>query len=243
MKRNVSGVARFVVCGVLAVALFFPAKIRASEILYQFNTPFPSDSSPAGPSPWILASFSNAAPGTVFLTISNTAISKSEFASELYFNLNTNLNPHNLVFTLVSSNGGFSAPTINHNSANAYKADGDGKYDIRFNFGTANAKTFTFGEFVTYQITGIASLTALDFGYLSAPAGGSGPFFAAGHIQGVPSHCGSSTWIEPCNGPIIVVPIVPVPEPAPAILLTLASGLWFTVRFIRRRVRRLSPRG
>jgi hypothetical protein len=240
MKKKLFAVSKFALTVGVASALSFSARTSASEILYQFNTPFPSDPSPAGSAPWIDATFSNATPGTVFLTITNAGFVGSEFASELYFNLNTNLDPNNLVFTLVSSNGIFATPSIDHQNADSYKADGDGKYDMRFNFGTASGTTFTTGDSITYQITGISSLTALDFGYLSAPAGGSGPFYAAGHVQGIPPDGGVSTWIEPGGGPIL---IVPVPEPVPAVLLGLASGLWFTVRVIRRRVRGLSLRG
>lgn len=238
MKKKLFAVSKFALAVGVASAMFFSGKIRASEILYQFNTPFPSDPSPVGAAPWIDAFFSNATPGTVFLTITNAGFVGSELASELYFNLNPNLDPNSLIFTLVSSNGSFAIPSIDHQNADSYKADGDGKYDMRLNFGTANGTTFTTGDSISYQITGISSLTAFDFGYLSAPAGGSGPFYAAGHIQGIPPNGSVSTWIEPGGGPI---PIVPVPEPAPVALLGLASGLWFAVRIIRRRVRTFSP--
>ena len=78
---------------------------------------------------------------------------------------------------------------------------------------------FSANDSITYKITGIAGLTAADFDYLSQPAGGSGPFYAAAHIQGLAN--GDSTWIEPGQGPINVVP-----EPSPLSLFAMSIGLW-----------------
>jgi hypothetical protein len=207
----------------LTIPVFVPTLSVASGILYQFNTPFPTDPSPSGSTPWLTANIENSANG-VLLTISGAGLTGNEFASEVYFNLEPSFNPGSLTFSETASAGSFSAPTIDHASQDTYKADGDGKYDMRFNFGTASGTTFTVGDSVTYLISGISGLVANNFAFLSAPAGGSGPFYAAAHIQSLAD--GSSTWIEPGGGPIPT----PVPEPAPFAILAVSAVLWGAFR-------------
>jgi hypothetical protein len=148
--------------------------------------------------------FTTIAPGTVDLTISSL-LQGSEFMSEISFNLDPTLNPTSLAFALQSSSGGFLVPGSNDilTGVNAFQADGDGKYDILFDFapppgGTSNV--FDNSESVTFRITGIATLTEDSFNFLSAPAGGHGPFLAAAHIQGVGPSASGSGWIAPNGG-------------------------------------------
>jgi hypothetical protein len=223
MKSNsiiTGGFASFVT---LTILVFHPILSSASGLVYQFNTPFPTDPSPSGPTPWLTADFENINNG-VSLTLSAAGLTGSEFASEVYFNLAANLNPASLTFVKTASTGAFSIPTIDQASQNNYKADGDGKYDFRFNFGTANGTTFTGGDSITYLIGGISGLDASNFGFLSAPAGGSGPFYAAAHIQSLAN--GDSTWIEPGGGPITT----PVPEPAPLALFFFSFFLFIVIK-------------
>ena len=209
---------------VLAAMLLLSAKANASSLLYQFDTPFPSDPSPAGSGPWIDASFQDVS-GGVLLTITNVSLISGEFIQGngsganggFFFNLNPNDNPNNLVFTSVYANGNFGTSILT--GENAYKADGDGKYDIVFDFSTHN---FSVGSSISYLISGIPGLNADSFAYLSAPAGGSGPFYAAVHVMGLPPNASNSTWVEPGGGP----QVVPVPEPAPAVLAAVSFGLW-----------------
>src|SRR5579863_756627 len=143
------------------VALVCPIAANAS-IIYQFNTPFPTDPTPSGNGPWIDASFTDVTPGTVLLTITNVNITTSEFlkgngngaSGGLYFNLNPNDNPTALNFALVSSNGNF-GPIIS-TGENQFKADGDGYYDIQFDF----SGNFSTDASLTYRITGISGLTS-----------------------------------------------------------------------------------
>ena len=225
----------------MLAAWFTSLTANGTGILYQFDTPFPSDPNPAGPVPWIQAAFTDITPGTVLMTISNVNLTSGEFVKGngnganggLFFNLNPNDNPANLTFSLISSNGNFG--TTISKGVNAFKADGDGKYDIQFDFSGNN---FSTGSSIAYRITGISGLTAADFAFLSAPAGGSGPFYAAAHVQGLPASCGGdSTWIEPGRGPLS---IIPVPEPVPGAFLALLLGLW-GVWFMRVRSLRLRP--
>ncbi|MDD5140980.1 MAG: hypothetical protein PHY43_12050 [Verrucomicrobiales bacterium] len=228
MRRSSPMARKFVSFVGLTTLVLLPIASNASGILYQFDTPFPSDPSPSGSTPWITANFDDAS-GGVLLTIAAVGLTGSEFASQIYFNLAPSLDPASLTFNATASSGTFSVPTIDHASQNSYKADGDGKYDFRFNFGTANGTTFGAGDSITYLISGISGLTASNFSFLSAPAGGSGPFYGAAHIQALAD--GSSTWIEPGIGPIIT----PVPEPAPIALLAVSTILWGIFRLRMRK--------
>jgi len=207
------------------IALLSPAKSSAaSGITYQFDNEFSSGTPPAGPAPWITASIQTTTPGTVLLTIANNGLLGSEFVSGFYLNLNTNFSPLNLSISYVSSSGSFLIPSVGSGTiergTDSFKADGDGKYDVLFDFSTVNGSTFGAGESVTYQISGISGLTADDFVYLSAPNGGHGPFYAAAHVQGIGNDGALSGWVEPSLG---AQPIL-VPEPSSAALLALSLG-------------------
>jgi hypothetical protein len=206
------------------IALFAAAPIsHALDYDYRFNTTF-SGTGPAGSAPWIEATFHDVASGTVSLVISNNGLSGSEFISGLYFNLNSNYNATSLSFQLMSGSIGSCATNI-WTGRDQFKADGDGKYDILFDFDTASGHRFGAGDYLVYQISGISSLNVLDFEYLSAPAGGSGPFLAAAHVQSIGSD-GSSGWVRPTE----FSRIFPVPEPSSAALLGLASIVFLGVR-------------
>jgi hypothetical protein len=231
--------SRGVITGTLLIsaAWFSSVTAKGTGILYQFDTPFPMDPSPAAATPWITADFENDS-GGVKLTISASGLSGTEFASEMYFNLDSSLSldQSSLIFSETASSGSFSAPTISQAAGdNNYKADGDGKYDFRFNFGTSSGTTFGAGDSITYFISGISGLVAADFAFESAPAGGSGPFYAAAHIQALTG--GLSTWIEPGGGP---GSITSVPEPASAAFWGMVAGLW-TLWYLRNRSLRLQP--
>ena len=225
MKKVLSRFGRAAAGAALLVSLLAPSK-AAADFYYHLNNTF-SGSSPSGPAPWVDAFFHDVSPGTVDLTISAVGLTGTEFLSEFYINLNPIDFATNLVFTKLSTSGTFSLPSISEGT-DSFKADGDGKYDVLFNFGTANGTTLDGGESITYQITGIAGLTALDFNYLSLPAGGHGPFLAAGHVQGIMCSTDTSGWISPTG-------LTPVPEPSTSVLLSAALGLiggarWFFAR-------------
>jgi len=209
----------------LGLAVFAgPGRATASGILFQFDTAFPTDPNPGGSAPWVDAIFQDVSPGTVLLTITNVQMVAGEFIAGngsganggLFFNLNTNLGAGNLIFDFDTSSGSFSTPAIS-TGTNSFQADGDGQCDILFDFATSSGR-FVGGDSITYRITGISTLTAADFACLSAPGGGSGPFYAAAHVQGLSG--GNSTWIEPSQATL-----VPVPEPTTTVscLLGLAA--------------------
>ena len=218
-----------------SVWFFCSANLGATGVLYQFNNVFSSSgaSSPGGPAPWLNATLQDTN-GGVLLTVNNLGLSSGEFISELDFNVNPNFTAsaiQGLQFSLVASNGNFGATSI-ITGEDIKKADGDGYYDINFNFSTSANGRFGTGDQLTYLITGISGLSASDFSYLSSPGGGVGPYYAAAHIQGIGN--GASVWVNPNNGPQITT----VPEPASIALAAVSLGLWVAWRL---RVRSLRP--
>jgi hypothetical protein len=169
----------------------------------------------------VSADIQDVTPGTVDLTINTSGLQGTEFVSDFFLNFNPNLDPKNLTFTLLSSTGSFTDPTISL-GANQFKADGDGFYDIDLGFATSHGSTFTVGDSITYQITD-SGIDADSFDYTSVMGGGAGTYLAAAHVQSIGSDGSSSAWIAP------------VPEPATGALLALAAGLWFGGRRLIKR--------
>jgi len=107
------------------------------------------------------------------------------------------LAPGVLTFAL-TANTGFSQPAAVTTGEDAFKADGDGLYDIMFNY-TSSTKAFTTGQLQTYDIsTSVGMVAADDFNFLSTPSGGQGTFLAAIHVQNTPSGGSGSAWVGAC---------------------------------------------
>lgn len=234
----------FINCRVIASLLllamvFYFEKANGSGIIYNFDTVFGASSvAPSGSAPWVQATFQDVT-GGVLLTVNNVNLTSSEFVNMMYFNLNTNMDPTMLSFALQSTNGAFTIPTpttfvqgAQVGGQNGNKADGDGYFDVLLNFAQSgtDSERFNAGESVSYLISGITGLTAMDFGYLSQ-GGGSSDYYAAAHIQGT-GNGQKSAWVAPSE-----IVTVPVPEPAPAALLAASMGFWALLRLRSQRAK------
>ena len=184
---------------------------HAAILTFDHNFEFSGGSQPSGAAPWLRATFDDGGgSGSVTLTFTGLNLVNQEFVRFTYFNLDPAINPASLSFSTPTKVGAFSDPTI-ATGTNAFQADGDGLYDIRIEFDNSPpANQFGPGEAVTYTITA-PGLTANSFNFLSAPAGGSGPFPTAAHVQGIGSSGQFSGWTTQ------------VPEPASLGLTALGA--------------------
>jgi hypothetical protein len=229
----------FFTLAVCASISLVAAPASAGLLTFNYDNEFSGGTAPEGPDPWLTAVFNDDPDGNgtvdtaVQLTLSGSGLTDAEFVSEWYFNLNPAYDPTLLTFSDVdvSDVGSVSVQT----GLDAFKADGDGKYDFLFTISTAPpGDRFIAGDTLVFDIGGIGGLTALDFNYLSAPDGGHGPFLSAAHVQGIGPSNGLSGWINPTTGDI--PDITEVPEPAS--LLLLASGIAAGGRHLRKRNRK-----
>jgi len=188
----------------------------AATVVFPLVFEFSGAQEPQGVKPWGTATFEDME-GMVLLTMANTNLVNDEFVAGWYFNLDPALDPTELVFLQTSKTGSLTDPSIS-TSVDAFQADGDGKYDILFEFDTSSPggtseNRFGAGESLTYKISGILGLTADSFDYLSAPAGGSGPFPTAAHVQGIGEGAEGSGWVttpEPSSAFLAIFGLVGV---------------------------------
>ena len=163
------------------------------------------------------------------LTLTATNLTGTEFVSDWAFNLDPSLDPTALSFAVGSKTGTFDDPTFG-TGVDAFQEDGGGKYDIEFSFATSGSgggiHRFGVGESGTYTITGISTLTANSFDFLSATGGGNGVHPTAAHVQGIGAEGSLSGWVS-------------APEPS-AILLGLlgAAGLFVHIKRRGHNIRR-----
>jgi hypothetical protein len=206
--------------GIMAVATAL-AVPQASALTFQLNTEFSGGRAPAGPPPWLTATFTDTAFDTVHVTLSASGLTGSENVSEWDFNV-TDSFVGTLNFTNETKGGTFDSPTILQ-GLDAFQADGDGKYDLSFVFTTGGVASSVFGpgETLEYDSTNAGlGLTASDFNLLSADAGGHGPFFTAAHVQNTTgAGTGDSGWIAA------------IPEPSATLLIPVGGLLGFLLRF------------
>ena len=187
------------------------------------DTPVP----PAAASPWLTVVTTDLGANQVKVDLEAVGLTGSEYASEWYLNLDPALDPTKLSF--ISSDpapANFLLPTIAL-GINAYKADGDGFYDIRLNFDSSggNNHRFTASDKLTYTVTynGAGVFAGSSLAFLSAPDGGVGPFYAAAHVQSTGGDGLGSVYIAA------------VPEPSTAVYGAIAALTLFAGGRKRRR--------
>lgn len=208
-----------IVCAA-AAALWLAGGAHAAMLTFGLDIEFSGGTAPGGPTPWVQATFDDSfgGPNTVRLTMSATNLqggTSGENIALFQFNFDPALDPTQLVFSAVGTPG--STPNAINTGVNAFQADGDGMFDIQFDFppppGNGNAR-FTGGETVVYDLTYVSPIDVSSFNHMSEMGGGNGSYLAAAHIQRTPNGGNQSGWIGA------------VPEPGTAALLGLGlAGL------------------
>lgn len=175
-----------------------PASTQAAVISFDLSIEFSGGTAPTGTPPWIRATFDDGGgAGSVDMFLEDVNLTGTEFVNVWMFNLDPSLDPTALVFSAPTTTGSFTIPTIS-TGVNAFMANGDGFFDIKLLFdGTDGAPNrFGSGDAVLYTITGIPSLTASSFNFLSFQDGGQGEFMTAAQVGGIGPN-DESGWISP----------------------------------------------
>jgi hypothetical protein len=176
---------------------------------------------PAGERPWLTAIFTDGgSPGSVELTLDAGNLCDGEYVGVWMFNVDPaladDLASMQMDLAAEGCEGTFDVPDV-YISADAYRADGDGYFDIKIEFSNQDggmAHRFSCGDKATYAISGIDSLTADSFDFISEPNGGAGEHRCVSHVMGIGE---DSAWVT---------------TPEPAVLCILAGGF---VALLRRR--------
>ena len=205
----------------LAAVATVPA--QAATVTFEYTQSF-GTTAPVGPSPYATAVFDDGGiPGSVTLTMTAAGTIGAADITGMYFNLldDSAAILNGLVFTPVSGPVATNGVSV---GTNDFRADGDGFYDILFDFpppgGPAN---FHAGDISIYTITG-ADLLAADFNVYGSPgpgAGNPGPFLSVARFQSTGSDGNGSDWV----GAV----------PVPAAVWLFGSGLLGLVDVARKR--------
>ncbi len=187
------------------------APAYGATLTFGLDTEFSGGTAPGGTAPWVVATFDDSFGGanTVRLTMTTPQLAGSENVEGWYFNFDPLLDPTDLTFTAIDNTA--SVPNNILTGVDQFKADGDGLYDILFDFppppGSMGAR-FTAGETVIYDITYTSAIDVSSFDFFSTPDGGNGVFLSAAHV--LQTEDGSeSGWIgvvpEPSTGLLVAV--------------------------------------
>ena len=187
---------------------------------------------PGGSAPWITITIDDGGgSGSVTLDIAATNLTGDENIKDLYLNLDTAFDPTNLNFSAPTVLAGtFNSAVMSvSTSANAYKADGDGFFDVKISFPDTDGLNtrFTGGDAVRYTVT-MPSLVAASFNFTSVMGGGQGTWTSAAHVGNTTgAGSGGSGWVADNGGGTVN----PVPEPSSMALaffglVALAAWRW-----------------
>jgi hypothetical protein len=227
-RRTLVKVDQTIRLGAVAILalLLLPSAARATTLTYGANFEFSNAQAPGGSTPWFTVVFDDHnSVGSVDFLLSAGNLVASENISELDLNLiPSQYADIPLTFSSELKAGSFDSAVISQ-AVDAFKADGDGFYDIQLLFTTGGtaAKVFNNGDVLHYTISG-PGLTATSFQSLSNPGGGAGPYYIAGHVQNTTgAGHGGSGWVTDSTGGTIGGPNIP--EPTTIVMSLIAAAL------------------
>lgn len=138
---------KWIGAAVMAVASI---PVHAATLTFNYDQVFSSGAvAPVGPSPYLTAILDDGdTPGSVTLTMTVATTVGVAAVDDMYFNFDSSLDLNQLLFAYDQSSSGPAAAGQGNNGifvgSNSYQADGDGLFDIRFNFppppGNASAR-------------------------------------------------------------------------------------------------------
>ena len=198
--------------------------LQAATVTFNYDQSFGAVS-PDGPAPWATSVITDTGVDTVQLTMSVALGVNLADVTAMYFNLDPSLDPTALSFNRDSGSGPSAGNTTISTGVDAFKPDGDGLYDILFDFPPppgADAAKFNAGEDLVYTIVG-TGLTANSFNIWSEPGPGNtaGPYLSVARFQQTGADQEGSDWV----GAV----------PVPAAVWLFGSGLLGLVGIARRR--------
>lgn len=194
------------------VLLLTTSLANASTLTIGLDIEFSGATAPSGPTPWLVAEFDDSFgdANTVRLTLTAPNLSGQESVVLWYFNFDPSLDPTFLTFTVVDNSA--SVPNAILTGRDAFMADGDGRFDILFDFPPPPGgflPRFTAGETVVYHIHYISPIDVGSFNFPNAEGSG---FESAAHVQAI-GDGSQSGWVgnstapahvpEPGSGPLI----------------------------------------
>jgi hypothetical protein len=205
----------------LAGAVAMPA--QAATVTFNYDQSFGAVS-PDGQAPWATSVFDDGgSAGSVTLTMSVAARVNLADVTQMYFNLDPALDPNSLSFLRISGIGPTAANTSIQTGVDNFQADGDGQYDILFDFPPPpgqQAARFNASDDLVYTIMG-TGITADSFNFFATPAGGFGPYLSVARFQDTGPLQEDSDWV----GAV----------PVPAAVWLFGSGLLGLVGIARRK--------
>ena len=212
------------IAGVFAAVSLSTAHAAVLELEYVGE--FSGAANPSGSPPWLRAKFEDTGANTVQLTLTSLLNSSSEFVSGFYFNMDPL--PLALVINYVTppiSTG----PNITSYSTglNAFKADGDGFFDLLMEFATSSGSGRFDGSDVSIFSLQAAGLSVASFNSISVngPVGKNG-FLSAAHVQGIaPTQCNDPAEGNACTSGWVYAQVRRPPQEIPEPSALLLSGV------------------
>ncbi len=195
------GVKSFVLktCATAALGLF-SLQASAASVTFNYTESFGSVP-PDGPAPYATATFDDGGTaGSVTLTMTVAGTVDGADVTAMFFNLDPTLDPTLLTFNRDGGTGPAAATTNILTGVDAYRAGGDGYYDIVFDFPPPpgnDAAKFNAGEDLVYTITG-TGITADSFNFFATPGpgeGNPGPYLSVARFQSTGPDQEGSDWV------------------------------------------------
>ena len=166
--------------------------------------------------------------GVILMTIDTSNLNADAKILTFYFNFDDALDSANLVFqNQLGTADDILTPSDITNSIDCCQADGDGKFDVAFNWGGSDE--FLGSDTFSIEIV-LTGITVADFDFTSTTGGGQGIYCAAAHVGNVDAAGDSDHLGGTCNGDMMETP-------EPATLLLFGFGLLGLGAFARRQRR------